>query len=75
MALYYLPPANFVGVGHTVKILKRDMECFELRRDSASGLFEVVLRVKYSPGERTLGLTKDKNKAMLWVNEANKWLA
>jgi len=74
MVLYYLPPANFVGVGHTVKILKRDMECFELQRDSASSLFEVVLCVKYSPGERTLGLTKDKNKAMFWINELNKLL-
>lgn len=71
VAYYCLPPENWVGPGKNVQILVREIWRFFLRRDAATGLTEVVMDVRYPPGERTLGLTDNEEEARRWVKVAN----
>ncbi len=74
IAGYWLPPEGFEGQAKQVHILTREIQGFVLRPTATSGEFEVVLNVKYSPGERTLGLTDDQDEAQQWVNDVNQLL-
>lgn len=47
---------------------------FVLREDSDTGYAEVMLLVKFEPGELCLGLTKQVEEAKKWVSDANQLL-